>query len=34
MSLVRTEVSEEYIASTIRVKEINEAGRMLAITSN
>jgi hypothetical protein len=34
MALVRTDVSEECIASSIRVKTISELGTMLAVTSN
>jgi hypothetical protein len=33
-SFVRTEVSEERIASITRVKRINELGTALAVTSN
>jgi demethoxyubiquinone hydroxylase (CLK1/Coq7/Cat5 family) len=34
MALVRTDVSEEHIASIIRVKRIGELGTTLAVTSN
>jgi hypothetical protein len=34
LALVRTDVSEESIASIIRVKRISELGTMLAVTSN
>jgi hypothetical protein len=34
MTLVRTEVSEERIASIIRVTRIGELGTTLALTSN
>jgi hypothetical protein len=34
VALVRTDVSEEYIASIIRVTRISELGTMLAVTSN
>jgi hypothetical protein len=33
MALVRTKVSEEYIAFIIRVKKISELLRMTAVTS-
>jgi hypothetical protein len=33
-SLVRTDVSEERIASTIRVERISELGTTLAVTGN
>jgi hypothetical protein len=32
--LVRTDVSEEHIASIIRVKRIVELGKILAVTNN
>jgi acyl-ACP thioesterase len=34
MDLVRTDVSEERIASIFRVKRISKLGTMLAVTSN
>jgi hypothetical protein len=34
VALVRTDVSEELIASIIRVTRIGELGRTLAVTSN
>jgi hypothetical protein len=34
VALVRTDVSEEHIASIIRVTGIGELGTMLAVTSN
>jgi hypothetical protein len=34
MALVRTDVSEEHIASIIRVRRISELGTMLPVTSN
>jgi hypothetical protein len=34
VALVGTDVSEELIASIIRVKRINELGTTLAVTSN
>jgi hypothetical protein len=34
VALVRTDVSEERIASSIRVKAIGELGTSLAVTSN
>jgi demethoxyubiquinone hydroxylase (CLK1/Coq7/Cat5 family) len=34
VALVRTDVSEEHIASIIRVTRIGELGTTLAITSN
>jgi hypothetical protein len=34
VALVRTEVSEEYIASIIKVTRIGELGTMLAVASN
>jgi hypothetical protein len=34
VALVRTDVSEERIASIIRVKRIGDVGRTLAVTNN
>jgi hypothetical protein len=34
VALVRTNVSEEHIASIIRVRRIGELGKTLAVTSN
>jgi hypothetical protein len=34
MAVVRTDVLEEHITSTIRVTRISELGTMLAITNN
>jgi hypothetical protein len=34
VTLVRTDVSEEYIAFIIRVERISELDTMLAVTSN
>jgi hypothetical protein len=34
VALVRTDISEEHIASIIRVTRIGELGTMLAVTSN
>jgi hypothetical protein len=34
VALVRTDVSEECISSTIKLKRISELGTMLAVTSN
>jgi hypothetical protein len=34
MALVKTDVSEEHIASLIRVKRISKLGTTVAVTSN